>query len=151
MIGFSNNAGTTHLDTGPNYSADAFGKDIHHDDVHTPEAFSLVARVQSFRNLGADWDGYGAEAPSAEIVDLAFDAITAFDHRGCLPTRVMPGVANDIAMLWERDGFRSLLEITLDGWEWSIEYADGRETIYDEADGETAENAHRVRKSMLEA
>ena len=151
MNDYSTVAGAPSVGSEASYSVDAFGRDIRHDEVHTPEAFLLIARAQSFASLPDDWDGYGASAPSVDVVDLAYDVLTAFDKKGCLPTRVMPGVADDIGMLWERPDFRALLEFSLEGWDWSIEYTDGREALFFEAEGSVGHCAELVRKSMLEA
>ena len=152
MIGFSTAPGSVRPDVGATYSADDFGKDIHHSEVHTPEAYELIARVQGFGALPDDWDGHGASAPSADIIDLAFDALTLLNHKGCLPTKVMPGVADDVGMLWERTGYRAILEVSLDGWDWSIEYHDGRlDNQYFEATGDVAECAEQLRASILHA
>ncbi len=148
MISFSTPLGSTKLETGVDYSTDEFGKDIHHSEVQTPAALDLMDQVDSYTRLPTDWDGYGAEAPSSEIAHSAKSAITAFDHKGCLPTKVMPGVADDIAMLWELGNARAHLEISVDeGWEWSIEYMAGQIT-YHKAEGSASECADKVRQTI---
>ena len=151
MTKFAAGLQATAQDAGATYSVDDFGKDIDPGRVFTSAADPLLDRLTVFAALPDDWDGYGATAPDAEVLRLAEVAISAFNHKGCLPTKLMPGVANDVAMVWERDGFRVMLEISTEEWDWSIEYDDDREDEFYDARGEVGACAERVRETMLNA
>src|SRR5260370_39140457 len=54
---------------------------------------SLVRRIVEFRHLGNDWDGFGAEAPSHELLESAIGLAYCFSEKGVAPPdRIAPGV-----------------------------------------------------------
>ena len=148
MSTFTDTTASSIFQESSNYSADAFGEDIHFSGVPTPDGLALIERINGFAHLPTDWDSHGAGPLPQDVVRLAAIAITAFDHKGCLPTKVMPGVGEDVGMLWELDRCRVLLEITTASWEWSVEYADGRAEFF-EAEGDVQACAEQVRESLL--
>lgn len=55
------------------------------------EIDELFSRLESFRKLGENWDGYGAEPVSDEIIEKAKKALVYMNKRGIeLPGFIAP-------------------------------------------------------------
>ena len=73
-----------------------------------------IDQLHEIRNLEDDWDGLGAPAPSADVVDSAIQLIRQIKPRAELaPMRVVPGVTGSVVFEWHHpDGSYEALEIT---------------------------------------
>jgi hypothetical protein len=62
-----------------------------------------VLEVVSYQHLGDNWDGYGAEAPSREVLESAIGLAYAYLQNGVEPPyRVSPGVAGSVIFEWQQ-------------------------------------------------
>jgi len=82
-----------------------------------------LEQLDAMRNLRANWDGYNADPPSAEVLDVAMEFVrllTAF--RGAVPSDdigVYPGRAGGVQVSWEDPKTRHELDIEPDGtWDF---------------------------------
>ena len=69
-----------------------------------------IQDLQALSDLGDDWDGQGALAPSAELVDSAIKLAWLLRQKGdSAPGRVAPGVNGTIILEWQENGeFREI-------------------------------------------
>ncbi len=82
-----------------------------------------VEQLDAMRNLRANWDGYNADPPSPEVLEVAKEFVrllTAF--RGTRSTddiRVHPGRAGGVQVSWEDARAEHELDIEPDGtWDF---------------------------------
>jgi len=63
----------------------------------------LVDDLLRFRLLNEDWDGQGAEAPKAAIVDGVLEWVRQMRlyPQAITPVRVVPGVAGEVYLEWQ--------------------------------------------------
>jgi hypothetical protein len=86
-----------------------------------------LEQLDAMRTLRADWDGYNADPPSPEVIELAKEFVgllTAF--RGADPLReihVSPGRAGGVLIEWVVARSEHELEIEPDGT-WGFLHAD---------------------------
>jgi hypothetical protein len=83
----------------------------------------LLAELQGIRALGADWNGQGAEAPSAANVDWASDWVRQMRRypQAIPPSRAVPGVSNAVYLEWRGTSFYLVAEISSpDRVEWML-------------------------------
>jgi hypothetical protein len=75
-----------------------------------------VQEVVSYQHLGDNWDGYGAEAPSREVLQSAIGLAYTYHQNGVEPPhRVAPGVAGSVIFEWQLpDGTYAAVEV--DAW-----------------------------------
>ncbi len=73
----------------------------------------VVQEIVSYQNLGDNWDGYGAEAPSRAVMESAIGLAYAYYQNGVEPPhRVSPGVAGSVIFEWQHpDGTYATVEI----------------------------------------
>ena len=84
------------------------------DDVEDSGPWEAVVRhILEFRQLGNDWDGFGAEAPSRELLESAIGLAYCFSEKGVAPPdRIAPGVCGSVIFEWQDpDGTYTELEI----------------------------------------
>ena len=74
---------------------------------------AVVEKIVTFQQLGNDWDGYGAEAPSGAVVESAVGLAYCFQENGVRPPqRVVPSPGGEIVFEWqEPDGTYTEVEI----------------------------------------
>jgi hypothetical protein len=74
-----------------------------------------VQQIMRFRELRNDWDGFGAEAPSPDLLASAIGLAYCFWEKGVDPPhRVAPGVSGSVILEWqEPDG--GYAEVEIDG------------------------------------
>jgi hypothetical protein len=74
---------------------------------------AAVRQIASFENLGENWDGFGAEAPSPEVLKSAIGLADCYCEAGVDPPyRVAPGVAGSVILEWQEvDGTYATVEI----------------------------------------
>ncbi len=74
---------------------------------------SVVRRILGFRHLANDWDGFGAEAPSRELLESAVGLAYCFSEKSVAPPdRIAPGVCGSVIFEWQDpDGTYTELEI----------------------------------------
>ncbi len=72
-----------------------------------------VRQILGFRHLGNDWDGFGAEAPSPELLESAIGLAYCFYEKGVdPPDRIAPGVCGSVIFEWQDpDGTYTELEM----------------------------------------
>ena len=72
-----------------------------------------VQEILSYEHLGDNWDGYGAEPPSREVLESAIGLAHTFRKNGVEPPhRVCPGVAGEVLFEWQYpDGTVAEVEI----------------------------------------
>jgi hypothetical protein len=75
-----------------------------------------VQEIVSYQHLGDNWDGYGAEPPSREVLQSAIGLAYTYYQDGVEPPyRVAPGVAGSVIFEWQlADGTYATVEV--DGW-----------------------------------
>jgi hypothetical protein len=73
----------------------------------------VVREIVSYQHLGDNWDGYGAEAPSREVLESAIGLAYTYHQLGVDPPgRVAPGVAGSVIFEWQDpDGTYATVEI----------------------------------------
>jgi hypothetical protein len=65
---------------------------------------AMLAAVDRLRDLGDDWDGAGAERPSAELVDSARGLALVFQGRNLpAPSRVVASPEGSVILEWQFD------------------------------------------------
>jgi len=67
------------------------------------------AKLQSFAELSAGWDGYNAEPPSSEAIASARQLLASADLP---PTRVAPSVIGGVGITFKKNGRKAYLELT---------------------------------------
>jgi hypothetical protein len=74
----------------------------------------LREELQGVRALGDDWDGQGAEAPSAANVDWASDWVRQMRRypQAIPPSRAVPGVSSEVYLEWRGASFYLVAEIS---------------------------------------
>lgn len=66
----------------------------------------------AIRALDEDWDGQGAKAPSAALVDSAIQLAEILRQRGVdAPCRIVPGVNGTVIFEWQQDGIYREMEV----------------------------------------
>jgi hypothetical protein len=72
-----------------------------------------VQQIIQFRDLRDDWDGFGAEAPSLDVLASAIGLAYCLSDKGVdAPHRVAPGVTGSVIFEWQdSDGTYSQIEI----------------------------------------
>ena len=80
----------------------------------------IVASVEATRNLTDDWDGDGATAPQAGVIETARKLLAWLrDNRLLCPTTTGAGPNGSILLVWERGGRYFEIEIVASGQaEW---------------------------------
>jgi len=74
-------------------------------DLYAAQWRKIVHEINSFRNLGENWDGLGARMPSNELLDSAIGLVRLWHSRDLLPPiRVLPGTAGTVVFEWQGDG-----------------------------------------------
>ena len=73
----------------------------------------LFKELQRLQALGDDWDGQGAEAPSAAVLDWTSDWVRQMSRypQAIPPSRVVPGVAGEVYLEWQGPTFYLVAEI----------------------------------------
>lgn len=72
-----------------------------------------VRQIIQYQQLQHDWDGYGAEIPSREVLESAIGLAYCFYEEGVDPPhRVAPGVAGSVIFEWQvADGAYATVEV----------------------------------------
>jgi hypothetical protein len=72
-----------------------------------------VRKLEDYQHLGDDWDGFGAKAPSHDLLTSAVGLAHMFYERGVdAPHRVAPGVNGSVILEWQfPDGTYAEVEI----------------------------------------
>jgi hypothetical protein len=72
-----------------------------------------VEEIVSYQHLGDNWDGYGAEPPSCEVLESAIGLAYTYSQSGVDPPhRVAPGVTGSVIFEWQDpDGTYATVEI----------------------------------------
>lgn len=73
----------------------------------------VVRKIVSFQHLEHDWDGFGAEAPSREVLESAIGLAYCFHEAGVDPPHcVAASVAGEVVFDWQDpDGTCTSVEI----------------------------------------
>ncbi len=79
-----------------------------------------IEQLEAMRRLGENWDGYGAAAPQAKIIDLARDFIgllDAYTRPSTAPAEfhVSPTRIGGILIDWEDEAAEHEMELSPDG------------------------------------
>ena len=83
----------------------------------------LLEELQRIRGLGDDWDGQGAEAPSAANVDWAREWVRQMRRypQAIPPSKAVPGVAGEVYLEWRGASFYLVAELSAPaGVEWML-------------------------------
>ena len=72
-----------------------------------------VQEIIAYQQLQPNWDGYGAQVPSREVLESAIGLAYCFYEKGVDPPhRVAPGVTGSVIFEWQdRDGAYTTVEI----------------------------------------
>jgi hypothetical protein len=72
-----------------------------------------VQQIVGFRDLGNNWDGFGAEPPTGDLLASAVGLAYCYQVKGVLPPqRVAPGVCGSVIFEWQDpDGTYAEVEI----------------------------------------
>ncbi len=72
-----------------------------------------VQKIIGFQQLGEDWDGLGAKAPSRELLESAIGLAYLLSEKGTEPpSRVVPGLTGTVIFEWQfADGTYGEIEI----------------------------------------
>lgn len=72
-----------------------------------------VQKIVAFQHLEEDWDGFGAETPSRELLESAIGLAYLLREREVPPpSRVAPGVEGSVILEWQfSDGAYGIAEI----------------------------------------
>ena len=72
-----------------------------------------VQKIVAFQHLGDDWDGFGALAPSRDLLASAVGLAYGFSEKGVdPPDRVAPGVEGSVIFEWQdADGAYTEVEV----------------------------------------
>jgi hypothetical protein len=85
-------------------------------DVETtlPDAWSQrMAELLDLRTLEDDWDGQGAKAPSAALMDSAIQLAGILRQQGMnAPCRIVPGVNGTVIFEWQQGDIYREMELT---------------------------------------
>ncbi len=75
----------------------------------------VVRKLVHFQDLAHDWDGFGAQAPSREVLESAIGLAYVFSEKGVdPPTGVVHGVDGTVLFEWQfSDG--TYAEVEIDG------------------------------------
>lgn len=77
---------------------------------------AAVQEIVSYQNLGDNWDGYGAEPPSREVLESAIGLAYTYHQSGVEPPyRVAPGVVGSVIFEWQHAN-RTYATVEVDGW-----------------------------------
>jgi hypothetical protein len=75
-----------------------------------------VEKMVEFQNLGDDWDGEGAQAPSEEVLKSAIGLAFTLHQQGVdPPSRVVPGPEGSVIFEWQ-DPDGTYTEVEIVGW-----------------------------------
>ncbi len=80
-----------------------------------------IEQLEAMRRLGENWDGYGAAAPQAKIIDLAqefiglLDAMLARSSAAPAEFHVSPTRVGGVLIDWENDVVGHEMELSPDG------------------------------------
>ena len=74
----------------------------------------IADELGRMRGLKDDWDGQGASAPRPENVEAAEKWVQEMRSyaQAIPPSQVVPGVAGEVLLIWQRHGFYLEAEIT---------------------------------------
>jgi hypothetical protein len=81
---------------------------------HAADAwYAAISTLLGFRELGDNWDGLGARAPSAELIASAVGLACLLEESTLPPpTRVVPGLDRTVLLEWqEADGTYAEVEV----------------------------------------
>lgn len=72
----------------------------------------ITDELLDVRNLPDDWDGLGAKAPPAELVDSAIQ-LAQLLHQWNMesPSRVVPGLTGTVLFEWQKNGIYLEIEV----------------------------------------
>jgi hypothetical protein len=63
---------------------------------------AIVQQIVEFQHLENDWDGFGAEAPSRELLESAIGLAYCYFEQGVdPPQRIAPGVCGSVIFEWQ--------------------------------------------------
>jgi hypothetical protein len=88
----------------------------------------MIKRLIGLRNLQEDWDGMGAKAPKAALIDSALDLAVQLRQQGFRhPSRVGAGPDGEILLEWQDDHLYLEAEISAPhSTEWMLAIDDQR-------------------------
>jgi hypothetical protein len=88
---------------------------------------AIINEVLELRNLGDDWDGLGAKAPSTALIESAVELAQTLQNYGFrLPCRAVPGPDGEILLEWQERGIYLEAEVCKPHTaEWMLVLADG--------------------------
>ena len=74
----------------------------------------IVDKLAQMRELQDDWDGQGASAPTAENMGAAENWVGEMRRysQAIPPSQVVPGVAGEVLLMWQKEGFYLEAEIS---------------------------------------
>lgn len=81
----------------------------------SPLVADLVRRINSMKELGANWDGYGAEPPSALARDWSIRVLELLAPEGPYPSSVSPSAEGGVAISFLARGRVATIECLNDG------------------------------------
>src|SRR5947209_3344478 len=83
-------------------SGSAVGHPTHRPVADAGPLEPAVQKIVEFQHLGDDWDGFGARAPTRELLESAIGLAYTFYQNGVDPPhRVAPGVDGSVIFEWQ--------------------------------------------------
>jgi hypothetical protein len=75
---------------------------------------AAVQKIVSFQHLGDNWDGYGAKAPSRELLESAIGLAYTLYQKGVQPPQcVVAGLDGSVSFEWQ-DADGTIAEVEID-------------------------------------
>jgi hypothetical protein len=87
---------------------------------------ALRDQLMLLKNVGSDWDTYGAPAPSEDSIDTAGLALNALRASNAQPSAVVPSADGGIGICFMRDDSYAHIEFSNDGSAYGMMYAAGK-------------------------
>ncbi len=92
---------------------------------------AIIREVVGFHDLADDWDGLGAKAPSAALVDSALLLADLLRQGGMkAPGRVVPGLEGEVIFEWQRKGVYLEVEVCKPSYAEYVKIAPGQQSVH---------------------
>lgn len=75
----------------------------------------LYSELERLKNLKQDWDSYGANPPSADVIEKIKNALCLLESNNVLPTRLDPSADGGIGIVFRNGEKYGHIEFTNDG------------------------------------
>lgn len=92
---------------------------------------AIIEKVLDLRNLEDDWDGLGAKAPSAALLDSALQLAELFRQGGMKsPSGVVPGLDGEVIFDWQSKEVYQEVEVCKPSYAEYMKIASGQPSVH---------------------